>query len=164
MIIVGYQGIGKSTLAGNNGCIDLESGNFWVDGKRDEDWYKIYANIAVHLSQQGYTVFTASHKVVRDELKNCGEPVVVAYPSLDLETQWIEKLRTRYEYTNLEKDFKAWKNAEQMYKENITDLMNEKDFYHLKISGMDYELMQGIIAIKGATNGNSNKGGLTLVI
>ena len=41
MIIIGYQGIGKSTLAGHNSVIDLESGNFWNDGKRIDDWYII---------------------------------------------------------------------------------------------------------------------------
>ena len=69
MIISGYQGIGKSSLAGKNNCIDLESGNFWVDGKRADDWYKPYCQIANHLSQQGYTVFVSSHEVVRKELE-----------------------------------------------------------------------------------------------
>lgn len=33
MIIIGYQGIGKSTLAHeDNKYIDLESGNFWYQG------------------------------------------------------------------------------------------------------------------------------------
>ena len=57
MIISGYQGIGKSSLAGKNNCIDLESGNFWVDGKRADDWYKQYCQIANHLTEQGYRVF-----------------------------------------------------------------------------------------------------------
>lgn len=38
MIVIGYQGIGKSTLANKDlRFIDLESGNFWVDGKRADD-------------------------------------------------------------------------------------------------------------------------------
>lgn len=37
LIIIGYQGIGKSSCAGPaNKCIDLESGNFFIGG-RDED-------------------------------------------------------------------------------------------------------------------------------
>ena len=53
MIISGYQGIGKSTLAKNsNKYIDLESGNFWIDGERQENWYKIYCKIAAHLSNK----------------------------------------------------------------------------------------------------------------
>ena len=66
MIVIGYQGIGKSTLANKDlRFIDLESGNFWVDGKRADDWYKPYCQIAEHLSRQGYIVFTSSHEVVR---------------------------------------------------------------------------------------------------
>ena len=53
MIICGYQGIGKSTIAGQLYTIDLESSNFYIDGKRDEKWYKVYANFARHLSEQG---------------------------------------------------------------------------------------------------------------
>ena len=52
MIIIGYQGIGKSTLAGkDNKFIDLESGNFWVNGERVENWYIPYCQIAEHLSK-----------------------------------------------------------------------------------------------------------------
>ena len=70
MVIVGYQGIGKSTLAKNrNGFIDLESSNFFVNGERSPDWYIPYCEIALDLSKQGYDVFVSSHKVVRDELK-----------------------------------------------------------------------------------------------
>ena len=43
MIVIGYQGIGKSTYSNKDiTCIDLESGNFWVDGVRLDDWYKVY--------------------------------------------------------------------------------------------------------------------------
>ena len=79
MIIIGYQGIGKSTLAGKNKCIDLESGNFWFydletyQKVRHNDWYIPYCNIANHLSEQGYIVFTSSHEVVRNELKKAVE-------------------------------------------------------------------------------------------
>ena len=85
MIVIGYQGIGKSTYSNKDiTCIDLESGNFWVDGVRLDDWYKVYCNIANHLSKQGYTVFVSSHQVVRDELKNSDEQVCIVYPSHSL--------------------------------------------------------------------------------
>ena len=65
MIVIGYQGIGKSTIshASKGNFIDLESGNFWVDGKRDPEWFKPYCQIALHLHKQGYVVFTSSHEV-----------------------------------------------------------------------------------------------------
>lgn len=124
MIIIGYQGIGKSTLAGKDNCIDLESGNFWVDGKRAEDWYIPYCQIANHLSAQGYTVFVSSHEVVRRELENSEERVVTVIPAVELRDPWCEKLLERYMLTELDKDFKAWRNAEERYVENIYEIMD----------------------------------------
>ena len=86
MIVVGYQGIGKSTLTGRD-CkyIDLESGNFWIDGRRADDWYKPYCKIAEHLSEQGYIVFVSSHETVRQYLvENSRELVALVYPSIEL--------------------------------------------------------------------------------
>ena len=101
MIVIGYQGIGKSTLGGKSKFIDLESGNMWVDGKRADDWYIPYCNIAIHLSKQGFTVFTSSHEVVRNYLKNSTEEVVICCPTLELKDQWIERLQTRYDKSKL---------------------------------------------------------------
>ena len=71
MIIIGYQGIGKSTLANiDNAYIDLESSNFWHKGERYDNWYIYYGKIAESLSRQNYNVFTSSHREVRDYLKN----------------------------------------------------------------------------------------------
>ena len=144
MIIIGYQGIGKSTLAGERlqfgpAFIDLESGNFWVDGKRAEDWYKPYCQIAEHLSEQGFVVFTSSHEVVRNQLMNSKERVFIAFPSLELKDAWIEKLKTRWERTQLDKDYKAYMNALERYEDNIKELMDspfeqiiiKTEYYHL---------------------------------
>ena len=139
MIIIGYQGIGKSTLAGKRNCIDLESGNFWVDGKRDEKWYIPYCQIANHLSQQGFTVFVSSHEVVREELKKSEEKVYVICPSLDLKDAWIRKLADRYFTTGLEKDYKAYKNAEDRYLENVTEIM-ESGFDFIVLDSVRYRL------------------------
>ena len=76
MIIIGYQGVGKSTLANKDDkFIDLESGSFWINNTdnnskyRYDNWYEMYCNVAEHLSQQGYIVVVASHEVVRNRLK-----------------------------------------------------------------------------------------------
>lgn len=149
MIIVGYQGIGKSSLAGrDNKYIDLESGNFWVDGKRADDWYKPYCQIAEHLSQQGYIVFTSSHEVVRKQLAHSSEVVVIAYPSLKLKDMWIDKLENRYRDTGLEKDYKALMNAKDRYEENIKELMDSKFAYKIELSNPDYDLEAAIIHFK----------------
>lgn len=148
MIIVGYQGIGKSTLAGHYNCIDLESGNMWVNGKRSDDWYIPYCQMAVHLSQQGFNVFTSSHEVVRNQLKKYNEKVVVCYPSEKLKNKWIDKLHDRWIRTNLDKDYKALANAEARYSDNIRELENEKEFYHIVITDMNYNLKEMINNIK----------------
>lgn len=142
MIIIGYQGIGKSTLANkNNGYIDLESGNFWCNGIRPPDWYIYYCNIAEHLSKQGYNVFVSSHEVVRNRLKSSSETVICVYPSILLADQWIKKLEQRYNQSHLEKDYKAWKNAEDRYHENISELMM-CGIPHIEIDSMDYDLKE----------------------
>lgn len=138
MIYVGYQGIGKSSISGKNNCIDLESGNFWVDGERINNWYKIYVNIAEHLSNQGYNVFMSSHKFVREELNNRGINFAVICPSLKLKEQWINRLQERFDRTRSTKDFKALKNAEEMYEENIKDLASERNT--IIITTIDYDL------------------------
>lgn len=146
MIIIGYQGIGKSTIAGKNKCIDLESSNFWVNRKRAADWYIPYCKIANHLSEQGYTVFVSSHAVVREELKKSREDVYVICPCPDLKDEWIKKLEDRYLYTKLEKDYKAWKNAEDRYLENINEL-TDGSFNWVYINRMTYNLAKIIAAM-----------------
>ena len=138
MIYVGYQGIGKSSISGKNNCIDLESGNFCTDGNRANNWYKIYVNIAEHLSNQGYKVFMSSHKVIREELNNRGIEFTTIYPSLKLKDQWIKRLQERFDRTRSTKDFKALKNAEEMYEENIKDLASERNT--IIITDIDYDL------------------------
>ena len=146
MIVVGYQGIGKSTLAGrDHKFIDLESGNFWVDGKRADDWYKPYCRIAEHLSQPGYVVFVSSPEVVRKQLLATSEAVVVAYPALELKSMWIDKLENRYSDTGLEKDYKALMNAKDRYEENIHELEPCDLPVKMKLKNCDYDLEAALI-------------------
>lgn len=145
MIIIGYQGIGKSTLANKDlRFIDLESGNFWVDGKRADDWYKPYCQIAEHLSKQGYIVFTSSHEVVRNQLVGSTEKVICCAPDLSLEDKWIDKLKNRYEASGLDKDYKAYMNAAARYAENIKEIASG-EFEVLWIRDTDYILSEVIL-------------------
>lgn len=144
MIIVGYQGIGKSTLSRkSNNFIDLESSNFWVDGVRADNWYIPYCNIANHLSGQGFNVFTSSHKVVTDALKEItsesGQRVVVIVPSPKLKNEWLEKLKERYTQIPSEKNKKALLNAEDRFTENVTELAGT-GFPTIVIDDIDYDL------------------------
>lgn len=144
MIIIGYQGIGKSTLAKKaDNVIDLESGNFFVNGKRADDWYIPYCQIALHLSAQGNTVFVSSHKVVRDYLASLPETelIAVCYPIMELKQKWIIKLHDRFIYSGLEKDYKAWQNAVYNYEESIREITDTPwSFIQIPIESMDYDL------------------------
>ena len=141
-IVVGYQGIGKSTLAfHNNRVIDLESSNFFVDGERPANWYIIYCKIARALCKQGYVVCVSSHKEVREELaRNPASKQVIVYPIRALKEAWIAKLRYRFNETQSMKDFKALKNAEDCFDKNIIDLENQEGFEKIGFSTMDYDL------------------------
>ena len=146
MIVIGYQGIGKSTLAARNlKYIDLESSNFWFDDPetkqrvRHSNWYEMYCNVAEDLSRQGYIVFVSSHQPVRERLLKSEEYVVACVPSLDLKEQWIEKLHIRFKESGLEKDYKAYMNALDRFTANITEIINS-GFDALVINDMHYDL------------------------
>lgn len=142
-IISGYQGIGKSTLAGvGSGYIDLESGNFFVGGKRADDWYIPYCQIAIHLAEQGYRVFVSSHAVVREYLASLPRTVdlFVCFPAYSLRRGWVKKLETRYKLSQKDKDYRAWKNAEDRYADNIRELYETKGFVPIVIHSLNYDL------------------------
>lgn len=142
MVIVGYQGIGKSTLARHGvGYIDLESSNFFVSGERSPGWHVVYCNIAEHLSQQGFDVFVSSHECVRKELANRNNlKRMIVCPSVELKDAWIDKLRIRYEGDKSTKNYKAYMNAVDRYEDNIQELMGEKGFEIKTINDMSYNL------------------------
>ena len=160
MIIIGYQGIGKSTLAARNlKYIDLESSNFWFEDPetkqrvRHSNWYEMYCNVAEDLSRQGYIVFVSSHQPVRERLLKSEEYLVACVPSLILKDEWINKLKERYKNSLLEKDYKAYMNAADRFTENVTEIMNS-GFDVILITDADYNL-QDLIEITTVTERNN---------
>lgn len=143
MIIIGYPGIGKSSVSGiENCCIDLESSNFWFNGKRSDNWYVYYCKVALDLSRQGFTVFTSSHEEVRDYLVGHQEEtlIVAVYPETWLETDWIARLKKRYEDDPSEKNYKALMNAKDRFEDNVKELEEWGGLFY-GIQDMDYDLM-----------------------
>lgn len=154
MIVIGYQGIGKSTMSKKFlECIDLESSNFRIDGVRADDWYKAYGNIALDLSRQGYIVFTASHAPVRKwlgEHNPTNQGVVICYPAQSLRDQWVKKLEERYSVSALQKDYAAWKNAEDRYVDNIQEMIDDAHLYGFGrccLMKMDYDLSRDLSSL-----------------
>lgn len=152
MIIIGYQGIGKSTICRKDfSYLDLESSSTWIeeDGviKRLEKWYKQYATTAVWLNEQGYTVFTSSHKEVVDEIVRISNinDMAIVIPSLKIKDKWIEKLRDRYFLTKTDKDEKAYFNALKMYDESIKNMKvfaKKNNVALFVIEDMSYDLQE----------------------
>lgn len=154
MIIIGYQGIGKSSIScAENGCIDLESSNFnlWYrDNKRDKWWYVYYCNLAIDLSNQGFTVFVSSHKEIRDYLLNFIDKttIVCVFPEPYLKDEWIQKLQDRYDNDPSEKNYKALMNAKDKFEKNINE-MRASGYLYYGISDMDYNLLDIVEYLRG---------------
>lgn len=140
LIVIGYQGIGKSTLARRNyNFVDLESSSFFINGVRSSDWYEAYCQVAEHLALQGRIVFVSRHEVVRRKLLESRVPVVCCVPSPSLRIAWVRKLHDRWMSTNLSKDYKAYMNALDRYTENIREISNS-GFPVITIDNINYSL------------------------
>ena len=150
MIITGYQGIGKSTLARNNkNFIDLESSCFWKtdeNGNRTRpDWYVYYCQMAQYLSRQGYTVFVSCHPEVRDWLsQHRQEKFCTIFPSPRIKGDWLNRLQERYLDSQSEKDLRALSHAEDCYDKDIENLLSQckMDYYSnaITIDDIHYDL------------------------
>ena len=151
MLIIGYQGIGKSTTVKTTPgkYIDLESTCFYAEnGTRPDDWYVYYCNTALDLSKQGYDVFVSSHNCVQEYLSKHikNDYLIAIVPSIDLKEQWIERLYNRYLFNSSDKNYRAWKNAEDCYIKNITSIYNNKFLFNdiITLDSLEYNL-DGII-------------------
>lgn len=153
MIITGYQGIGKSTLAKTNDkIIDLESTCFWNkesgEKTRPDDWYVYYCQIAIDLSNQGYIVFVSCHPQVRDFLSSHSNNFNAIFPSKKIKEDWINRLKNRYKLSGLEKDKRALEHAEKFYDSDIDRLLYECqygiEYYHnaVIIESINYDLAE----------------------
>lgn len=96
MIICGFPGTGKSTMARFSRWVDLESTPF----SRRGQWF-LYAEVAKHMSDNGYTVMVSTHKEILDALEQIEARYTVVIPPLsDLDTY-----RLRYDQRGNSYDF-----------------------------------------------------------
>lgn len=145
-VVVGYQGIGKSTLAYTySNVVDLESSNFYLCGSRIPGWEDIYARLAIHIAAQGKVVCVSSHKAVRDALRDniagWAVDLYICYPDISIKNKWTTMLLERYQNSLLDKDYRAYVNAYDAYESSISDLASESSiFKKIVITSMDYDL------------------------
>ena len=96
MIICGFPGTGKSTMARFSRWVDLESTPFSCRGQ-----WLLYAEVAKHMSDNGYTVMVSTHKEMIDALEQIEARYAVVIPPLsDLDTY-----RLRYDQRGNSYDF-----------------------------------------------------------
>ena len=155
MIVMTYQGVGKTTLCEGERLsssfrefIDFESGLFKREnGTRCEDWASTYVKCAESLSKQGFTPLISSHSVVQMALNSVKEPVLSIFPSKNLKDQWISKLRKRWIESKSDKDYRAYINAATGFDDQI-DILRCSPFEKIEIEDMDYKLWDLIWAHK----------------
>ena len=145
LIVIGYQGIGKSSIAGvQNNIVDLESSTFKADdGTRPLQWYIWYCKMAVNLAKQGYIVCVSSHHYVCDELgKHMDDPdfdIIIVHPSIELRDAWLKRLADRLGRIPIEKNWIAYANAEKSYNLDIRGLIKHR-IHDISIDSLDYDL------------------------
>ena len=148
MIIIGFPGIGKSTLSYNNDkFVDLESSYFKNPDVRNEGWVIEYCQCAVYLSLHGFIVFVSSHKAVRDCLAkiHISEPIAYIFPSERIKEQWVKKLEDRYMNSGLDKDYRAFIRARDHYDDDIRELYADDGIsYKWIITNINYNLEEEI--------------------
>lgn len=121
MIIIGYLGVGKSTVSNKNpNYIDFDSSMF----PKEEGWEKDYVERAEALSEQGFTVFVSAHKAVQDLLLNSKEKIIVVYPAVGMRHSWIKKLSDRYDKTQFESDKRALERCVECFSFDIARMSN----------------------------------------
>lgn len=152
MIIIGYQGIGKSSISNiETGCINLEPGCFWYKGERIEHWLVLYCNTALHLSSQGYTVLITGYEDVinymRHFIKN--DVIVAVFPDLELKDEWTQRLRERATQSGLQKDLDAYNKALEDYDQDIK-IMQSWGGKWFSISSLNYDLLDIVKFLKNA--------------
>lgn len=145
MIIFGYPGIGKTTLAikEGNDFIDLESSLF-KSNTTDMYWYKTYGLVAESLSEQGFTVLVSTHPEVINFLEDCLTDKMIIYPDLSLKDKWIKKLEKRKDMSFAYKNKMAYLHVKEHFTNDISALEKyidrHKNIRGLIISNMNYDL------------------------
>lgn len=137
VIVCGYQGIGKSTVAKDiPNIIDLESSSFYgADEKtRPENWAYFYVKIAIDQALRGNDVFLSCHDSVREQLylqyhdlydeeRSYVAPLVII-PAIELKREWENRLLDRYFISLEPKDRRAYEFHTKEFETNVNELIS----------------------------------------
>ena len=149
MIIFGYPGVGKTSIAKEDWrFIDLDSSDMLIHGKygRKKHWEENYCNIALLLSRQGYYVFVSTHPEVISRIMGKTKDVCAAYPDICLQEPWTKALKERYQDRRNRPSHNAWRRAKDHFEEDIREL-HKLDCVKIPIPSMDFNLKKTILAV-----------------
>ena len=108
MIICGFPGTGKSMMAKFSQWVDLESTPF------KKNWL-LYAEVAKHMSDNGYTVMVSTHKEMLNALEQIEANYVVVIPPITDKATYLKRYDMRgntYDFIQLlDENWEKWINA-----------------------------------------------------
>lgn len=140
MIIIGFPGIGKSSVTrayegdtNTTGYIDLESNNF----VKDDNWVKEYCDLAIDLELQGYNVFVSSHKKVREylaERQGTFPDIVEVFPSKELCGMWLNRLESRYMKCKTDKNERALNYMRNNFDTAVDEMEHDAIIHKVRIT------------------------------
>lgn len=140
MIIIGFPGIGKSSVTrvydgdtNTTGYIDLESSNF----VKDDNWVKEYCDLAIDLDLQGYNVFVSSHKAVREylaERQDILPDIMEVFPSKEMRTEWLNRLESRYMKCKTDKNERALRYMRSNFDDAVDEMEHDAIIHKVRIT------------------------------
>lgn len=105
MIICGFPGTGKSTMAKFSRWVDLESTPF------RGNWL-LYAEVAKHMSDKGYNVMVSTHKELLDSLEQIEARYTVVIPPITDKNIYLMRYEMRgnsHEFISLiDENWERW--------------------------------------------------------
>lgn len=174
LIICGYPGVGKSSVAGWSNCIDLESSFFSYRGGAPQRliyWVPQYCDMASNLALQGFTVMTSTHEAViecfknliqepgNNDYKNLKDRIVIFCPNSYWKDEWIKRLRKRLDPPvdqDYMKNIRALNRAEGYFEKDI-EYLNNCGFPVYHPESLDYDLRDYIYQIRETRCYDSNE-------
>lgn len=105
MIICGFPGTGKSTMAKFSQWVDLESTPF------KKNWI-LYAEVAKHMNDNGYTVMVSTHAEMLKALEQIEARYTVVIPPITDKETYLHRYNTRGNTSDfiklLEDNWEVW--------------------------------------------------------